>query len=162
MKQKLQEGFTLIELLVVIAIIGLLASVVLVSLNSARAKARDARRKSDLRQLRTALEMYYQNNDQYPSCQGDWAGESVSYGCMITALKNAGLIDQDPKDPQYPAQRYRYDNFCGDNSSLLPSQFRMWTNAEVAQPPDYAAYWTDAGGQPKNWIIGESNCKIPF
>lgn len=53
------QGFTLIELLVVIAIIGLLSSVVLVSLNSARMKARDARRIVDLKQIRLALEMYY-------------------------------------------------------------------------------------------------------
>jgi prepilin-type N-terminal cleavage/methylation domain-containing protein len=51
-------GFTLIELLVVIAIIGILASVVLASMNSARKKARDARRLSDLKQLQSALELY--------------------------------------------------------------------------------------------------------
>src|SRR3990167_526198 len=52
------RGFTLIELLVVITIIGLLASVVLARLSSARAKARDARRYSDLLQLQLALELY--------------------------------------------------------------------------------------------------------
>ncbi|HEV8601650.1 MAG TPA: prepilin-type N-terminal cleavage/methylation domain-containing protein, partial [Patescibacteria group bacterium] len=50
MKTKHSKGFTLIELLVVISIIGLLASVTLVSLNSARAKARDAKRVGDLKQ----------------------------------------------------------------------------------------------------------------
>jgi len=59
------QGFTLIELLVVIAIIGLLASIVLVSLQGARAKARDARRMHDLSQIRTALFLYY---DAY----GNW------------------------------------------------------------------------------------------
>jgi len=54
-----QHGFTLIELLVVIAIIGILSSVVLTSLTSARAKGRDARRISDISQLRLALELYY-------------------------------------------------------------------------------------------------------
>lgn len=59
-------GFTLIELLVVIAIIGLLGSIVLASLNSARAKSRDAKRRSDLAQLRIALELYYSNHGNYP------------------------------------------------------------------------------------------------
>lgn len=64
------SGFTLIELLVVIAIISLLASIVFASLNSARAKSRDARRKADLNQLRLALELYYDANGAYPSTIG--------------------------------------------------------------------------------------------
>jgi type II secretory pathway pseudopilin PulG len=68
----------LIELLVVIAIIGLLASVVLASLNSARVKARDAKRASEVKQLKLALEFYYDTNSQYPqagcqNCGGGWA-----------------------------------------------------------------------------------------
>jgi type II secretory pathway pseudopilin PulG len=61
----------LIELLVVIAIIGLLASVVFASLNSARAKARDAKRAAEIRQVKTALEFYYDANGVYPpnGCQ---------------------------------------------------------------------------------------------
>ncbi|MBI4837402.1 MAG: prepilin-type N-terminal cleavage/methylation domain-containing protein [Candidatus Portnoybacteria bacterium] len=60
------KGFTLIELLVVIAIIGLLSSIVLVSLNSARGKARDTKRVGDLRQMQIALEMYFNVNGAYP------------------------------------------------------------------------------------------------
>lgn len=60
------RGFTLIELLVVIAIISLLSSVVLAALNDARAKARDARRMEDLRQINTALQLYLQDHEEAP------------------------------------------------------------------------------------------------
>jgi len=61
----MRKGFTLIELLVVIAIIGILSAVVLVSLNSARAKGADAAAKSELANMRTAAELYYHNNGNY-------------------------------------------------------------------------------------------------
>lgn len=59
------QGFTLIELLVVVAIIAILSTAVLVSLNSARAKARDARVKSEMQQLKSAMELYYNNFGGY-------------------------------------------------------------------------------------------------
>ena len=62
-----KKGFTLIELLVVVAIIGLLSTLSIVALNTARAKARDARRVSDIKQIQTALELYYNDKGDYPS-----------------------------------------------------------------------------------------------
>lgn len=70
--KKHQSGFTLIELLVVIAIIGLLSSVIIASLNSARSKGSDASIKSNLSTVRTQAELYYDNNSQ-------------SYASMCTA-----------------------------------------------------------------------------
>lgn len=64
MKKKFQGGFTLIELLVVIAIIGILASVVLASLNSARNKGADAAIKANLANARAQAELFYDNNSQ--------------------------------------------------------------------------------------------------
>jgi len=61
---KKRKGFTLIELLVVIAVIGMLASIVLVSLGPARAKARDARRVADVRQMSIALEVEGSDNPE--------------------------------------------------------------------------------------------------
>lgn len=87
MRQSLSKNsFTLIELLVVIAIIGLLSTVVLVSLQGVRARARDARRKSDLKQIRTALEEYYNDHNTYPPINNtDWV-YSTSQGEWIPGL----------------------------------------------------------------------------
>lgn len=61
-----RKGFTLIELLVVIAIIGLLSTLAVVALNNARQKSRDAKRVSDIKQVSTALELYFADNNGYP------------------------------------------------------------------------------------------------
>ena len=81
-----KRGFTLIELLVVIAIIGILSSIVLASLNSARQKGRDARRISDIKQLQLALELFYDANNQY----------ATSTAVLVTG----GYIAAIPRDPQ--------------------------------------------------------------
>lgn len=87
--KKTNRGFTLIELLVVIAIIGILSSVVLASLNSARTKSRDARRISDIKQLQLALELYNDSNGNYPA--------------TLDALVTGGQIPTLPKDPSTDA-----------------------------------------------------------
>lgn len=61
-----KKGFTLIELLVVVSLIGVLATLVVANMNSARERARDAQRKSDLRNIQTALRLYYNDNTGYP------------------------------------------------------------------------------------------------
>ena len=60
------KGFTLIELLVVIAIIGLLSTLAVVALNSARQRSRDAKRVADIRQVQTALELGFSETGEYP------------------------------------------------------------------------------------------------
>ena len=64
--QQRTRGFTLIELLVVIAIIGILSSVVLASLGTARQKARDATRVSDIKNVQLALNLYYDGSQSFP------------------------------------------------------------------------------------------------
>ncbi len=62
-----KKGFTLIELLVVIAIIGLLSTIAVVALNSARTKSRDAKRVADVKQIQTALELAFSETNGYPA-----------------------------------------------------------------------------------------------
>ncbi len=85
MKTK-KSGFTLIELLVVIAIIALLASIVLLALNSARAKSRDAKRVADIREMTTALELFYNDYGGYPGVSNSTPTNMASYvGSLPTA-----------------------------------------------------------------------------
>lgn len=89
-----REGaFTLIELLVVVSLIGVLATLVIANMNSARERARDAQRKSDLRNIQTALRLYYNDNTGYPQssagnilgCDGvcvwgeAWISDGITY-----------------------------------------------------------------------------------
>lgn len=71
-------GFTLIELLVVIAIIGLLASVVMASLGSARTKARDAAIKAQVQQFAVLMELEYSDTGSYTNLQRGWMGGAYS------------------------------------------------------------------------------------
>ena len=86
-----KKGFTLIELLVVIAIIGILASIVLASLNTARKKSRDARRVADIKQIQLALELYFDAKSEYPDDTGNL---------------DPDYIPAVPKDPDGTAYRF--------------------------------------------------------
>ncbi len=90
------KGFTLIELLVVIAIIGILSTVVLVSINSARSRARDTKRMSDIKQIDKALQMYMLNNDGQAPQVGDV--DDRNWGQLENLLAPA-YIKVLPKDP---------------------------------------------------------------
>lgn len=79
----MKKGFTLIELLVVIAIIALLSTLAVVALGSAREKARDAKRLSDVKQVQTALELYYTDKSDYPTApEAGLVLGGASAGCL--------------------------------------------------------------------------------
>ena len=117
MKTTLQRGFTLIGLLLVIAIIGLLASIVLASLSSAQAKARDARRLEDMNSLQKALTIYNSDNGVYPVQAATSTITAAS--AVMTALIGNGAISATPKDPSSPTYDYSY------SSSALGSTYTL-------------------------------------
>jgi len=86
---KSKKAFTLIELLVVIAIIGILATISIVSLSNARAKSRDAKRAGDMKQVQTALELFFNDKGRYPSAS-EWDANqifSTSTGATSTYMQ---------------------------------------------------------------------------
>ncbi|MCK4859832.1 MAG: type II secretion system protein [Candidatus Omnitrophica bacterium] len=112
--ERKSKGFTLIELLVVISIIGILSSIVLISMGGAREKARDARRNSDIRQIGTALELYYTDIEAYAGASGSAA--------MPTAIST--YMAEVPKDPKSAAS-YGWHSNTADTD-----KFCTWATLE--------------------------------
>ncbi len=161
-RQISQYGFTLIELLVVIAIIGLLASVIIAAVSSTRVGARDARRISDIRQIRYALELYRNDFNTYPSCL-------VAGGSCTTILQNAKYMSTVPKDPSTDLP-YSY---AGLGSGATCSSYHLGTSLEdkrnkalltgidsspqttcTGSAADFSGLSYTAGGQLCNTVAG--------
>lgn len=110
----MRKAFTLIELLVVIAIIGILSAMVVVSVNSARKQARDAIRKSDLKQIGTLLDSYLVKNAAYPEST-DAVALSTGVLDLVAALATDGTIPETGPS----ADNYSYQTTTGGTKYLL-------------------------------------------
>jgi prepilin-type N-terminal cleavage/methylation domain-containing protein len=93
-----QRGFTLIELLVVIFIIGTLTGIIMPNFIGSRQRARDSRRKHDLIEIKSALRLYYNDNQTYPS--------NVFFGNQFGA--DGEYMNQVPQDPLSGSRSYDY------------------------------------------------------
>jgi general secretion pathway protein G len=100
-------GFTLIELLVVISIIGVLIALSVFGLQGARKASRDAKRKADVEQIRSGIEIYKSDCNKYPPTIGtSLAGDGSTTSCLVTNT----YISSIPVDPLSPTNVYRYYN----------------------------------------------------
>jgi prepilin-type N-terminal cleavage/methylation domain-containing protein len=131
MKMQSKKGFTLLELLVVIGIIGLLASMVLASLDGTKKRGRDARRISDIKQIQLALELYYDTNNVFPS-------NNTSTTFDPTLLTGPGFIPVVPTDPlTNTAYRYTAYAAAGGNSGTCIS-YHLGATLESANHTELA------------------------
>jgi type II secretion system protein G len=163
--KKSNRGFTLIELLVVISIISLLASVVLAALNSARSKARDAKRMSDLHQIQLALELYYNANGSYPSsfCESVFIASQPGWNtCWLNGLGNTvspAYIASLPNDPINSITTYNWYSY----------EYNTAPNNCLDISPTYGSL--GPGGYPGRYLLtaklenpkaGPNSCASPF
>jgi len=159
------KGFTLIELLVVISIIGLLSSVVLASLNTAREKSRDGKRLSEMKQIQLALEMYYDENGVYPTSDSDGCGGWDIGNQTYPLLTNIGtILPQKPRDPTETGtcSGYRYYRYNAEYASCDADRGAFYvlgvTDMEGSANPHPASLgWSCVGRNWQNemeWVTG--------
>lgn len=129
-----QQGFTLIELLVVIAIISVLAGLLLTNFVGARSRAADAKKKNDLRQLKTALRLYYNDYQRYPAA----SGPSIA-GCGINgtgSCTGGGVFSAGAGPTVYMNQLPTGFNYFapagGGNAFLIRMQLENASDADIA------------------------------
>lgn len=116
MQRKIQQGFTLIEILIVVAIIAILASVVLIGLGPSQQAGRDARRISDLHEVQTALQLYYNEHGSFPA--------DTTWATLTATLEADTQIDitQVPNDPTPKATYYYAPDDASGQDYVLGAQ----------------------------------------
>lgn len=153
-KKRHLSAFTLIELLVVISIIGILTVLVAANLNSARSRARDTARKSDLAQYRNALEIYANaNGGLYPIFTTTTDATTESF-CTLLGFPGTSC----PKDPQAAdtgnTYNYRSDG-AGAAGTPGATQYFLWATLEYGGSTTY--YWVVCS----NGKSGQTSTAIP-
>lgn len=124
------RGFTLIELLVAMTIVAVLMGLELFSLQGSRKAARDSKRKADLEQIRSALEVYRSDCGTYPNLSelsGELTGSSVEEGAVCSV--DDVYLSEVPTDPLAPSKLYSYTYNATTNSYTLCASLENSTSS---------------------------------
>ncbi|MBP9669996.1 type II secretion system protein [Candidatus Woesebacteria bacterium] len=121
-----RTGFTLIELLIVIAIVGILTALITTNLQGARSRARDVRRKSDLRSIEQALRLYYNDAKGYPLSDSSYEiigcdGSTCSWGDAFQSTNSVYMssLPIDPSSSNSSVINYKYLSTDSDEYLLV-------------------------------------------
>ena len=140
-----QKGFTLVELLIVIVILGLLTTIGLGSFMSSQRKGRDARRKADLDSITSALEMYYNDYNQYPVNDSSAEIDGCdSGGCgwnQVWEKNGAIYMVQIPEDPAGGSYAYQSDG----SSYVLYARFENTQDSDIPAGPSGPGIYNTLG-----------------
>lgn len=138
----IKKGFTLIELLIVITIIGIMTAVVSTNLSSARSRARDTRRKADLRSVEQSLRLYYNDNQAYPRSNGSFVitactSGTCNWGSAFTnTIGTTTYISSLPRDPSYSSNNttptYLYYS-ASDDTFILQATLENLSDPDIAE-----------------------------
>ncbi len=171
-----KPGFTLIELLVVIAIIGILSTLAIIALGSARQKARDSKRVADINQIGKAMELFYSDNNLYPT--NITPGQPITFG-STTYLSTVPSNPTPWNDNTCPNQNYAYTsrsdnqgytmyyclgsatgqavagaNIATESSSSNDPNLVLRLDAGIsASYPGSGTAWTDLSGKNYNGVL---------
>jgi general secretion pathway protein G len=142
MKTQKRKAFTLIELLVVTTITAILVSVGAISYSSATRKSKDTKRRSDVEQIRSALEMYRADNGGYIVGDGNASTQ-------LQMLVDGGYISKVPKDPINKEYRYKGTN-C---SATVCYGYTVQANLETYGEGVYPTENTCLGDNGNNYCL---------
>ena len=150
----LSKGFTLIEMLVVIGIIGILSTMLLVSVSRIRKNSIDTRRKANLENVRGAVAMYYSTKSTWP-CIGDAQCPALNWTSLISRLSVAGYMSDTVKTDEDSDGKNDYSVCqCGGGCTCNPgAQIKLSARLEVSTNEDCSTISTCPGD-----ITGATTC----
>lgn len=167
-KSNNQKGFTLIELLVVVVVISALSGIVVSMINSGgfRDKAKDAQRVAHLKQVQTALELYFSDYRQYPN-SGSGAWIQITGSDNLSNALGTGYLNKIPIDPEQAGtdnspcanvENHRYNYMSDGSYYLLTAIMAVESSKDESPCADLNAWGSNcSGGSTATHCYGVEN-----